>query len=195
MVLLCSSSRKLIQVSSQLVFPELSEWVQCNRKGPKPEEGSRREGWSDIVREEFFLICWFWRQKKVPPARDSGQCVEAGKGKEAESSSSLQKEPAVQHLDFSPLRSTLVFLPPEVQDNQSVFFCALKFIATAVKKKQTRVSGSERAVQNLVVPPRPWAIHPKPPSRCPKPRIVLNPAGIYMLCISCTKWQGAYTGG
>ena len=91
----------------------------------------------------------------MPPARDSGQCVEAGKGKEAESSSSLQKEPAVQHLDFSPLRSTLVFLPPEVQDNQSVFFCALKFIATAVKKKQTRVSGSERAGQNLVVPPRP----------------------------------------
>lgn len=65
----------------------------------------------------------------MPPAGDSGQCIEARKDKEAESSSSLQKEPAVQHLDFSPLRSTLVLLPPEVKDNQSVFFCALKFIA------------------------------------------------------------------
>ena len=129
-----------MQVSSQLVFPALSEWVQCNRKGPKTEEGSRRDSWSDTMQEEFYLIYWLWRQKKVPPARESGQCVEAGKGKETESSWSLQKEPALQHLDFSPLRSTSVFLPPEVQDDQSVFFYALKFIAvvTAVKKKKKK---------------------------------------------------------
>ena len=71
----------------------------------------------------------------MPPARDSGQRVEAGKGKEAQSSSSLQKEPAMQHLDFSPLRSTSVFLPPEVQDNQSVFLGALKFIAVCNSNK------------------------------------------------------------
>ena len=47
-----------MQVSSQLVFPELSEWVQCNCKGPKIEEGSRRDSWSDTVQEEFYLIYW-----------------------------------------------------------------------------------------------------------------------------------------
>ena len=134
----------------------------------------------------------------MPPARESGQCVEAGKGKETESSWSLQKEPALQHLDFSPLRSTSVFLPPEVQDDQSVFFYALKFIAvvTAVKKKKKKkqVSGNDRAVQNLVVPTRPWAMHPKCPiGRCPKPRVLLIPANIYILYISCTNQQGAYT--
>ena len=106
----------------------------------------------------------------MPPARESGQCVEAGKGKETESSWSLQKEPALQHLDFSPLRSTSVFLPPEVQDNQSVFFYALKFTAvvTEVKNKQTnkqtnQVSGNDRAVQNLAVPPRHGPYTPSAP--------------------------------
>ena len=68
-------------------YPGLSEWAQCNHKGPLRKRrwcgeggvGDSERSWRDM------LGCWLWRWRKEPQAKKCWQPEEAIKGKEIDS--------------------------------------------------------------------------------------------------------------
>lgn len=67
-------------------YPGLPEWVQCNRKGPFwwKREAEKRPSERCNERKTGLAIAGF-KDGRAPPAKECGQPLDAGKGKEMDS--------------------------------------------------------------------------------------------------------------
>lgn len=94
----------------------LFRWTLFNHKGPSKWKRELEERTKELETDLKMLWCWLWRWRGGGPlAKEYRQPLKAGKGKEMDS----LWEPAkgtqpCWHLDVSPVRPMLGFLPTEL---------------------------------------------------------------------------------
>ena len=96
---------------------------QCQSQKRRCEDGSR-EPERRLPGGNSAWCCWLWRWRKGPRAKEWEQPLKAAEKGEGTDSSLDPPEGtrACPHLDFSPMRPTLNFLPTELWDNIFVLF-------------------------------------------------------------------------